>query len=238
MAALRKTQAQFMEEVHTPPQDESNVKNGVDELAFPMAELAKTMAEMPKEEGGFNIQIQPIPLKCLKEEMTPKVTSYTQLRLEKEQPLQEKGMSIQELVAKHMNGGENMAKMSFEGQHENLPSILEVIREEEDLSYKKEIISRNNEKLDKLIRGDDDAQDLKAFIVMEDEPTSLESHDTIKDEVLNTIPEMASWGDMHEELKNEEVTLISKVEEYIFQLNKKIDATIVKQKEEKKNDRE
>ena len=141
-------------------------------------------------------------------------------------------MSIQELVAKHMNVGENMAKMSFEGQHENLPSIFEVIREEENLSYKKEITSRNNEKLDKLIRGDDDAQDLKAFIVMEDEPTSIESYDTIKDEVLKTISEMAPWGDMHEELKNEEVTLMSKVEEYIFQLNKKMDATIVKQKEE------
>ena len=34
-----------------------------------------------------------------------------------------------------MNEGENMAKMSFEGQHERWPSILEVIREEkEDLS--------------------------------------------------------------------------------------------------------
>ena len=35
-----------------------------------------------------------------------------------------------------MNEGENMARMSFEGQHESLPFILEVIREEEeDLSY-------------------------------------------------------------------------------------------------------
>ena len=34
-------------------------------------------------------------------------------------------MSIQELVAKHMNEGKKMAKMSFEGQHENLTSILE-----------------------------------------------------------------------------------------------------------------
>ena len=31
---------------------------------------------------------------------------------------------------------------------------------------------------------------------------------------------MAPWGDMHEELKIEEVTPISKVEECIFQLNK------------------
>ena len=170
MVELRKSQAQFMEEVHTPPQEESNVKNGVDELAFAMVELAKTMDEMPKEEASVNIQIQPIPLKRLKKEMTLKATSYTQLVLEKEQPLQEKEMSRQELVAIHMNDGENMDKMSFEGQHESLLSILEVIRdEEEDLSYNKDTTSRNNEELEKLIRGDDDAQDLKALVVMEDE---------------------------------------------------------------------
>ena len=71
-------------------------------------------------------------------------------------------MSIQELVAKHMNEGENIAKMSFEGQHESLPSILEVIREEEDLSYNKDITSRNYKELEKLTRGDDDVQALKA----------------------------------------------------------------------------
>ena len=76
-----------MEEVQTPPQEESNVKNGVDELAFTMAELIKTMVKMPKEEASVNIQIQPIPFKHLKEEMTLKATSYTQLGFEKEQPL-------------------------------------------------------------------------------------------------------------------------------------------------------
>ena len=45
--------------------------------------------------------------------------------LDNKQPLQEKGMSIKNLVAKHMNDEENMAKMFFEGQHENLTSILE-----------------------------------------------------------------------------------------------------------------
>ena len=58
-------------------------------------------------------------------------------------------MSIQELMAKHMNEGKNMVGMSFEGQHESFPSILEVIREEEDLSHNDEITSRNNE-LEKL----------------------------------------------------------------------------------------
>ena len=38
---------------------------------------------------------------------------------------------------------------------------------------------------------------------------------------------MAPWGDMHEELKVEEVTLLSKVEEYINQSNKEMEATIV-----------
>ena len=110
------------------------------------------------------LKFSPYTLKHLKEEMTLKATSYTQLGLQKEQLLQEKGMSIQESVAKHMNEGENMAKMSFEGQHESLPSILEVIREEEkDLSYNKDITSRNNEELEKLIRGDDDAQVLESL---------------------------------------------------------------------------
>ena len=106
-----------------------------------------------------------------------------------------------------------------------------MIREEEGgLSYNKDITLRNNEELEKLIRGDDDAQDLKALVVMEDEPTSPESHDTRKDEVLKAILEMALWGDMHEELKIEEVTPMSKVGECIFQLNKEMEATIVKQK--------
>ena len=43
---------------------------------------------------------------------------------------------------------------------------------------------------------------------------------------------MAPWGDMHKELKIEDVTPMSKVEECIFQLNKEMEATIVKQKEE------
>ena len=54
-----------------------------------------------------------------------------------------------------------------------------------------------------------------------------------KDEVLKTIPVMAPWVDMHEEFKFEEVTPMSKVEECIFQLNKEMEATIVKQR--KKN---
>ena len=52
-----------------------------------------------------------------------------------------------------------------------------------------------------------------------------------QDEILRTIPEMAQWDDMHEELKIEEATLMSKVEVYIIQLNKEREATIVTYKE-------
>ena len=82
-------------------------------------------------------------------------------------------------------------------------------------------------------RGDDDAQDLKALVVMEDEPTSLKSHDMTKDEVLKAIPEMDPLGDMNKELKIEEVTPMSKVEEYIIHLNNEMEATIVTHKEKK-----
>ena len=63
----------------------------------------------------------------------------------------------------------------------------------------------------------------------EDEPTSPESYDMTKDEILKTILEIAPWGDKHEDLKIEEVTM-SKVEECIVQLCKKIEATIVNKK--------
>ena len=46
------------------------------------AELAKSRVELFMEETKANVQIQPILFKRLKEEMTPKATSYTQLRLE------------------------------------------------------------------------------------------------------------------------------------------------------------
>ena len=75
------------------------------------------------------------------------------------------------------------------------------------------------------------AQEWKALVVTDDEPTSLESHDTTKDEVLKTIPEMAPWGHMDEELKIEEVTPMSKVEKCIVQLDKEMGAAIVEQKE-------
>ena len=97
----------------------------------------------------------------INEEMTPMATSSTQAKFEIHQPLQEKRMSIQELVAKHINEEEKMAKLSFEGQHESLPSILEVIREGEDLSYNEDITTSNDGELEKLQRVENDAQEWK-----------------------------------------------------------------------------
>ena len=55
--------AQFMEEVYTPPQEELNVNNGVDELVF-MAKLAKCRVDL-----------------SIYEEMTPMTTPYTQSKI-------------------------------------------------------------------------------------------------------------------------------------------------------------
>ena len=82
-----------------------------------------------------------------------------------------------------------MVNMSFEGQDESFPSILEVIREEEYLSHNDEITSRNNE-LEKLQRVENDVQELRALVAKEDESNSLELEE--KNEEIKTIPEMTS----------------------------------------------
>ena len=186
----------------------------MDELAIIMAKLVKCRVELLKGETRTNVQIQPIPLESWEKKKTPRVTSCTQHEIELQQPPMEKGMSIQELVAKHMNEKVNMAKMSFEGQHESLPSIIEVIREEkeEGFHYKEDVTSRSKDELENITKVEDDAQNLRILAVKEDEPTSLESQEKIKDEVVKTIPEMATWGENLKGLKIKEVTRMSKVE--------------------------
>ena len=126
------------------------------QLEATMAELERVPAECATSQVQFigltmaNVQIQPMPLKSLKEEMALMATSCTQLTFEKEQPKQEKSMSIQELVEKYTNENKNMIDMHFKRQQESLPSTLEVNKEEENLSYNKEITSRGNEELEKL----------------------------------------------------------------------------------------
>ena len=125
---------------------------------------------------------------------------------------------LQELVAKHFIEEGNMAKMSFEGQHERLPSLLKMIREE-DLNYKEDVTSRSKDELEKITKVEDDAKNLRVLVVKEVEPTSPKSHKKIKYEVIKTILEMAPWGEKHEVLRIEEVTPMSKVEEGIVRLN-------------------
>ena len=123
-------------------------------------------------------------------------TSGTQLTFVKEQPKDEENMSIEELVAKYMNEQENMATMSFEGQHESSPSTLGVNTEEEDWSYNEEITLRGNGELEKLQKvEDDDAETLKDFVEKEEkESTSPESYEKVKGEVVETFPEMTFMG--------------------------------------------
>ena len=126
-------------------------------------------------------------------------------------------MSTQELVAKYTNENENMVEMHFTIQQGSLPSTLEVNKEEENLSYNEEITSRGNEELEKFQSAESDAQTSKELVAKEEkESTSPKSHEKINDEVIKTISEMAPWGEMHEELKNEKMTPIPKTEECIM----------------------
>ena len=121
-----------------------------------MAELKRVHAECATSQVLFmeltraNVQIHPMPFKSLKNEMAPMVTSGTQLTFEKEQPKEEKSMSIKEVVGKYVKEQENMATMSFEGQHESSLSTLGVNIEKENWSYNEDITSRDNEELEKL----------------------------------------------------------------------------------------
>ena len=209
-------------------------------LEAAMAELKRVHPECAISQVQFmeltraNVQIQPVPFQSLKKEMTAKATSYIQHGFEKEQPKEEESMSIEELVAKYMKEQENMAIMSFKGQHESSPSTLGVNIGKENLRYNEEITSRDNEELEKFQTVENDAQILETLAVKEDEPTSPKSHEKTNDEVVKTIPEMTIWVPMHEEVKNENKTPTSEVDEYIIHLNNELRGIIVKKKNEKK----
>ena len=165
--------------------------------------------------------------------MAPKATSYTQLGFEKEQTKEEDSMSIEELVEKYMKEQENLATMTFQGQHESSPSTLGVNIEEENLRYNEEITSKNNEELEKFQTVENDAQSLETLVVKEDEPTSPESHEKTNYEVVKTIPKMTLWVPMHEEVKNENKTPTFEVDEYIIHLNNELRGITVNKKNEK-----
>ena len=120
-----------------------------------------------------NVKIRHTPFHSLKEEMAPMATSGTQLTFEKEQPKEEDSMSIEELVAKYMNEQENMATMSFEGQHESSPSTLGVSTEEETWNYNEEITSRGNEELEKRQKVEDDDAETSKDLVEKEEKESI-----------------------------------------------------------------
>ena len=119
-----------------------------------------------------------------------------------------------------------MAKISFKGQQERLPSLFEEIKEE-GLHYKEDVTSRSKDEVENIAKVEDDAQNLRILVVKEEEPTSPESQEKKKDEVIRSILEMAPCSEKLEDLKIEEVTPMSKVEEFIVQLCKEMEATIV-----------
>ena len=152
-------------------------------LEAALVEMKRVHAECATSQVQFmeltraNVQIQRTPFDGLKEKMAPMATSGTQLTFEKEQPKEEESMSIEELMAKYMNEQENMATMSFEGQHESSSSTLGVNTEEEKWSYNEEITSRGNEELEKLQKvEDDDAETSKDLIEKEEKSQLLRNH--------------------------------------------------------------
>ena len=74
--------------------------------------------------------------------------------------------------------------------------------------------------------------ELKELVAKEKESTSSKPRE-MRYEIVETIPEMTLCGEVHKELKNEKMTPIHEVDECIFQLNKELEANIVKQKEKK-----
>ena len=75
-AEFTTSQAQFMEEVNQPLQEELILENEVEELAISMAELAKSRTKLFMEERKAIVQFQSIPLKSLEETMTPKAVFH------------------------------------------------------------------------------------------------------------------------------------------------------------------
>ena len=219
-------------EISQPPHERMT------KLKAALVEMKRVHAECVTSQVQFmeltraNVQIQHTPFDSLKEEMAPMATSGTQLTFEKEQPKDEESMSIEELVAKYMNEQENMATMSFEGQHESSPSTLGVNTKEENWSYNEEITSRGNEELEKFQKvEDDDAETLKDLVEKEEkESTSPESYEKVKEEVAETFLEMTLWGEMHEELKNEKTIPNFEVDEYISHFNNELRGTVVNKK--------
>ena len=110
--------------------------------------------------------------------MTPKATSHTQVVTEIEKLPHMKDMSIEELMAQHMN----------EEQQRSLPNILEV-KPKKDVDNKEAITLISGGELEELIREKVDANDLKNIVAKEAELTSPKPNEK-REKVVKTFPEM------------------------------------------------
>ena len=99
------------------------------------------------------------------------------------------------------------------------------------MDNKEAITLRNGGELKELKREEVDANELKELVKKEEEESTSPEPNEMRKEVVETFLEMILWGEMHEELQNEKMTPMFKVDEYIVQLNKKLEDNIVKQKE-------
>ena len=119
-----------------------------------------------------------------------------------------------------------------EEQKRSFPSILEVKLETEDVDNKEAITLRNGEELKELRREEVDANELKELVAKEIEESTSPKPNEMRKEVVETFSRDKSMGcEMHEEFENEKMIPMSYVDEYIVQLNKKLEDNIVKKKE-------
>ena len=126
------------------------------------AKLAKSITEVFMEETKANVQFQSIPFKRLEETMTPKATSHTRALTGIDQPLHMNDMSIEELMAQHMN----------KEQQRSLPNILEVKSDKEDVDNKEAITLMSGGELEEFIIEEIDANEFKKLVSKEEESTS------------------------------------------------------------------
>ena len=127
-----------------------------------------------------------------------------------------------------------MAQYMKNEQQKSLPTNLNEKPEKENVDNKEAITLLSSGELEKLMREEVDANELRELVAKEDESTSLEPNEK-REENVKTFPKMTLWCEVYKELKNKKITPMSEADEYIVKLNKELETTIVNQKE-KKND--
>ena len=190
-----------------------------DDLAMAQDEFACSMVEMGNSQAHFMDEInQPLQEEPNLEDDIYELANLmveldkSQAELVKSQvKFVDERMEILQIQSEQLERLEvqmgKMAKIISREQERNLPTFEEPVIKEE---YAKE---------------------MKELVAKEKESTSLEPNE-MSEEVVETISEMTLWGEVHKELKNEKMTPISEVDEFIIRLNKKLKENIV-QKEKK-----